>query len=126
MNNNQTIEFSFKKVYTCKTVCYTIDANFTMKQFINYIKSKAYNDFNIDNSYKIEIVEAGQIEDELAPALESCETTVREKYEEKIKYTSFYIRPQLDIEIPEININNHNNIYNNIYNNSIPSTPRPK
>ena len=123
MNNNQTIEFSFKKVYTCKTVCYNIDANFTMKQFINYIKSKAYNDFNIDNSYKIEIVEAGQIEDELAPVLESCETTVREKFAEKSKYTSFYIRPQLDIEIPEININNNNN---NIYNGSIPSTPRPK
>lgn len=120
MNNNQTIEFSFKKVYTCKTVCYNIDANFTMKQFINYIKSKAYNDFNIDNTYKIEIVEAGQFGDELAPALESCETTVREKFAEKNEYTSFYIRPKLDIEIPEININN------NIRNNSIPSTPRPK
>jgi hypothetical protein len=92
-----------------------------MKQFINYIKSKAYNDFNIDDTYKIEIVEAGQFEDELAPALESCETTVREKFAEKSKYTSFYIRPHLDIEISEINNNN-----NNIYNGSIPSTPRPK
>lgn len=119
MNNNQTIEFSFKKVYTCKTVCYNIDANFTMKQFINYIKSKAYNDFNIDNNYKIEIVEAGQIDDELAPYLEPCETTVREKFAEKIKYTSFYIRPKLNIEIPDID-------NNNIRNNSIPSTPRPK
>jgi hypothetical protein len=121
MNNSQTITMSFKKVYTCKTVCYNIDANLTMKQFIGYIKSKAYNDFNIDNNYNIEIVEAGQIEDELAPPVEPCETTISEKYGEKIKYTSFYIRPKLDIEIPEININNKN-----IYNNSIPSTPRPK
>ena len=44
----------------------------------------------------------------------------KDSIEEKIKYTSFYIRPTLDIEIPEININN------NIYNDSIPSTPRPK
>jgi len=119
MNNNQTIEFSFKKVYTCKTVCYTIDANFTMKQFINYIKSKAYNDFNIDNNYTIEIVEAGQFQDELAAPIESCETTISEKYGEKIKYTSFYIRPKLGIEIPDIN-------NQNIYNNHIPTTPRPK
>jgi hypothetical protein len=125
MNNNQTIELSFKKVYTCKTVYYTIDVNFTMKQFINFIKSKAYNDFNINNNYKIEIVESGQFDNingsdaELAPALESCETTLREKYGEKIKYVSFYIRQKLDIEIPEINSNN-------IHNYNIPSTPRSK
>jgi len=119
MNNSQTITMSFKKVYTCKTVCYDIDVNFTMKQFIGYIKSKAYNDFNIDNNYNIEIVEAGQFADELAQPVKSCETTISEKYGEKIKHTSFYIRPKLDIEIPDINIQN-------IYNNHIPSTPRPK
>jgi hypothetical protein len=124
MNNTQTIELSFKKVYTCKTVCYIIDVNFTMKQFINYIKSKAYNDFNIDKNYKIDIVEAGQFDNingsdaELAPTLEPCEIMLREKYGEKLKHTSFYIRPKLDIEVPEINANN---IYNNV-----PSTPRPK
>jgi hypothetical protein len=119
MNNSQTITISFKKVYTCKTICYDIDEIFTIKQFIGYIKSKAYNDFNIDNNYNIEIVEAGQFEDELAPPVEPCETTISEKYGEKIKYTSFYIRPKLDIEIPDIN-------NQNIYNNHIPSTPRPK
>ena len=119
MNNSQTITMSFKKVYTCKTVCYNIDVNFTIKQFIGYIKSKAYNDFNIDNNYNIEIVEAGQFQDELAPPVEPCETTISEKYGEKIKYTSFYIRPKLDIEIPEIN-------NQNIYNTHIPATPRPK
>jgi hypothetical protein len=125
MSNNQIIELTFKKVYTNKSVCYNIDANFTMKEFINYIKSKAYNDFNINDNYKIEIVEAGQFNNingsdaELAPEIESCETTLREKYGEKYKYVSFYIRPKLNIQIPEINSNN-------IYNNNIPATPRAK
>ena len=119
MNNTETITISFKKVYTCKTVCYDIDVNFTIKQFIGYIKSKAYNDFNIDKNYNIEIVEAGQFEDELAPHVESCETIIREKYGENLKHTSFYLRPKLEIEIPDIN-------NENIYNNHIPATPRPK
>jgi len=111
MSDFQTIEIYFKQVYTCKTQTYTININYTMRQFYEFITTKAYSvDFGINqNSYKIEIVEAGQFDNvnghnaELSPALnQNEEVTLREKYGDNLKHKAFYIRPKLFITIPDI------------------------
>lgn len=111
MSDFQTIELYFKQVYTCKTQTYTININYTIRQFYEFITTKAYSvDFGINqNSYKIEIVEAGQFDNvnghnaELSPALnQNEEVTLREKYGDNLKHKAFYIRPKLFITIPDI------------------------
>jgi len=114
MNNfeTETVDIYFKQIYTCKTQTYSINRDYTLVQLYDFITAKAYSDdFRIDNnSYKIEIVEAGQFNNingrdaELAPALDpNAEITLREKYGDRIERTVFYIRPKLFINIPEIN-----------------------
>ena len=106
----ETIKLYFKQVYTCKTKEYRVNYNYTLAQLYDYITPKAFSDdFGIDqNSYKIEIVEAGQFDNvngrdaELAPALNpNSDTTLREKYGDNIKHKAFYIRPKLFITIPD-------------------------
>ena len=110
MTNFETVELYFKRVYTCKTHTYTINRDYTIVQLYEFITIKAYSDdFSIDsNSYKIEIVEAGQFNNvngrdaELAPALnETSNITLREKYGDNIKHKAFYIRRKLFITIPD-------------------------
>ena len=110
MNNFETVNLYFKRVYTCKTQTYDINSNYTIAQLYNFITVKAYSDdFGIDrNSYKIEIVEAGQFNNvngrdaELAPALDpTAGITLRDKYGDNLKNKAFYIRPKLFITIPE-------------------------
>ena len=106
----ESIEIYFKQVYTCKTQTYTININYTIAQFYEFITTRAYSDdFGINrNSYKIEIVEAGQFDNvngrdaELAPALnQNEEISLRDKYGDNIKHKAFYIRPKLFITIPD-------------------------
>lgn len=125
MNNFETVDLYFKRVYTCKTQTYTINIDYTIEKLYEFITAKAYSDdFGINqNSYKIEIVEAGQFDNvnghnaELAPALNQNERiTLREKYGDNLKNKAFYIRPKLFITIPD-NPTNENGI-------TIPLTPR--
>ena len=125
-----THSFYFKTVYTCQTINYDIDLDMSITEFINYIKRKIRVDFDIDNNYAIEIVEAGQFNNEnghdaeLAPALEYSVTTIREKFN-NYKQTAFYIRPvmrrRLSLEHPNM-INNTENNENN--QNTTPTAPR--
>lgn len=119
--------FYFKTVYTCQTINYDIDLNMSITEFINYVKGKIRVDFDIDNNYSIEIVEAGQFNNEngrdaeLAPALEYSVTTIREKFN-NYNQTAFYIRPvmrrRLSLEHPNLINNNENN------QNNTPTAPR--
>ena len=91
--------FYFKMVDTSQTIYYDIELNTTIVCFILNIKHKVRENFNIDNNYAIDIVEAGQFDNingrdaELAPALEpSNNITIRQKYEHNYKNTAFYIR----------------------------------
>ena len=97
----------FKQAYSCKTKTYRVCIDYTIAQLYDFIILKAYgNDFNINSSYKIEIVEAGQFNNvngrdaELAPALDPNATTLRDKYGENISNKAFYIRPKLFLNIP--------------------------
>jgi hypothetical protein len=102
----------------------------SITEFINYVKGKIRVDFDIDNNYAIEIVEAGQFNNEngrdaeLAPALEYSVTTIREKFN-NYKQIAFYIRPvmrrRLSLERPNM-INNTENNENN--QNTTPTAPR--
>jgi len=91
----------------------------SITEFINYVKGKIRVDFDIDNNYSIEIVEAGQFNNEngrdaeLAPALEYSNTSIREKFN-NYKQTAFYIRPvmrrRLSLERPNTeNVNENEN-----------------
>ena len=97
--------FYFKMVDTSQTIYYDIELNSTIASFILNIKNKIRENFNIDNNYAIDIVEAGQFNNingrdaELAPALEPSNLTLLQKYENNYKQTSFYIRNRIEIQI---------------------------
>ena len=124
-----THSFYFKTVYTCQTINYDIDLNMSITEFINYVKGKIRVDFDIDNNYSIEIVEAGQFNNEngrdaeLAPALEYSNISIREKFN-NYKQTAFYIRPvmrrRLSLERPNTENVNENENENDDY----PRAPR--
>ena len=110
MSDFESIELYFKRVYTCKSNIYSVNVDYTLAQLYEFITAKAFSDdFGINsNSYKIEIVEAGQFDNvngrdaELAPALDpNSDTTLRQKYGDNIKHKAFYIRPKLFITIPD-------------------------
>ena len=90
--------FYFKTIDTSQTIYYDIELNSTIASFILNVKNKVRENFNIDNNYAIDIVEAGQFNNingpdaELAPALEPSNLTLLQKYENNYKQTSFYIR----------------------------------
>lgn len=115
-----THSFYFKTIYTCQTINYDIDLNMSITDFINYVKNKIRVDFDIDNNYSIEIVEAGQFNNvngrdaELAPALEYSHTLIREKFY-NYKQTAFYIRPvmrrRLSLERPNTENEDENDDY---------------
>ena len=115
-----THSFYFKTVYTCQTINYDIDLDMSISNFINYVKDKIRVDFDIDNNYDIEIVNAGNPDNinghdaELAPALEPSDTTIREKFN-NYKQIAFYIRKiirPLRINIPDYVENDNDNVPN--------------
>ena len=115
-----THSFYFKTVYTCQTINYDIDLDMSIANFINYVKDKIRVDFDIDNNYDIEIVNAGNPDNinghdaELAPALEPSDTTIREKFN-NYKQIAFYIRKiirPLRINIPDYVDNDNDNVPN--------------
>jgi hypothetical protein len=87
--------FYFKLAFTCQTKYYYVNTNISVNKFINNMKNRIINDFDIGNEYDIEIVEVGNPNNingrlaELAPAIEPSELTLREIYG---KNMSFYIR----------------------------------
>ena len=115
-----THSFYFKTVYTCQTINYDIDLDMSIANFINYVKDKIRVDFDIDNNYDIEIVNAGNPDNitghdaELAPALEPSDTSIRENFN-NYKQIAFYIRKinrPLRINIPDYVDNDNDNVPN--------------
>jgi hypothetical protein len=93
----ETAPFYFKIAYTEQQATIYVPTNISIANFIEYVKFKAHNTFNIDRNLNIEIVEAGQGTHELraedAPALQlDFETTIREKYNGCYETAAFYIR----------------------------------
>ena len=101
--SSAVIEIYVKLAYTCRSIKYIIEFNSTVTQMIDHIKSRVRADLDIDRRFQLEIVEAGQFNNqngrnsELAPALEPSDITLREKYN-NIPYTvAFYVRLRDDV-----------------------------
>ena len=87
----------FKLAGTSQTKIYDIPTNLSIANFIEHVRHNAYNDFIIDRTLSIEIVEAGQeipnVRGEDVPALmPEYNLTVREKYNNRYNQIAFYIR----------------------------------
>ena len=83
-------DFCFTQTYTSKVKKYMVDPSSTITQFICGIKSKAYEDFDVDrHDTLMYIVETGQITGELASELQDSDITVGEKYPNN---STFYLR----------------------------------
>jgi hypothetical protein len=96
--SNTYYQFYFKLAYTCETKNYSVKSDITVKKFIDKIKKKARNDFNIRYNEDVELVETGHydningIDAEKATALEPSNFTLSEKYGNLSQLPSFYIR----------------------------------
>ena len=90
--NDDNYKFCFKLVFTTKVKYYFVNSNISVKNFIDDIKNKVRVDFEINDNEDIEIIESGQMNDELASALLSSDLPIKQLYGDKHKITSFYIR----------------------------------
>jgi hypothetical protein len=95
--NIETVSFYFKLVHTGEHIELNVPTHLCMANFIEFVKCKIYNIFNINHNSNIELVEAGQniegLRAEEAPALIADKNiTVRRKYNGVYTNVAFYIR----------------------------------
>jgi hypothetical protein len=108
MTSSSIISIYFKVARTTQFTNYDINLNWTTEQFINIVREKVINDFDLENA---EFVDTAQeliigIAAEDAPALRPTNRTIRDYYGVHIYHLAFYIRPiplivALDIEPEE-------------------------
>ena len=89
----------FKLVYTCKTINYTINSNITISEFIDYVKNRIREDFQLNIYEDIEIIQSGQFPNvngnqaEMAPALQPSDYRLCDLYNiNSFDIKTFYIR----------------------------------
>lgn len=87
----------FKVVLTNKTIYYTVNFNWTLKEFLDNITPKIYSDFPEYSNNSIEIVDnifnLNSREDKRNAIISFDEKTIKEIYMNHLKYLTFYIRP---------------------------------
>lgn len=108
MTTSQFMPIYFKVARTTDSAMYYIDLNWTTGQFINIMREKVINDFDLENA---EFVDTAQeliigIAAEDAPPLRPTNRTIRDYYGIRINHLAFYIRPiplivAMDIELEE-------------------------
>jgi len=108
MTSSSIISIYFKVARTTQCTNYDINLNWTTEEFINIMREKVINDFNLEN---VEFVDTAQelimgIAAEDAPALRPTNRTIRDYYGVHIYHLAFYIRPiplivAMDIEPEE-------------------------
>ena len=108
MTSSSIISIYFKVARTTQCTNYDINLNWTTEQFINIVREKVINDFDLENA---EFVDTAQeliigIAAEDAPALRPTNRTIRDYYGVHIYHLAFYIRPiqlivAMDIEPEE-------------------------
>jgi hypothetical protein len=97
INNGEVVSFYFKVAHTGENAVFEVPTNLCIANFIEFIKVKAREEFNIHPNSTIEIVEAcqnnGTARAEDAPALlETDKKTIKEKYNGVYLKIAFYIR----------------------------------
>jgi len=104
MNNQNGIStISFKHTTNFNVKNYEIPHDLSISQFLNLVKGRARNDFQVPTHASVEIVECGNYlgRAEDGPALLPSEFTFAEKYGDSISYLAFYIRVSLQSIIQE-------------------------
>jgi hypothetical protein len=96
-NSDDFISIYFKVAHTGERAHFNVPTNICMKNFIEFAKYQAFETFNIDRNLNIEIVEAGQgnenLRSEDAPAVEgNTNINFRQKYNGSYNNLAFYIR----------------------------------
>jgi hypothetical protein len=95
MTSSSIISIYFKVARTTQCTNYDINLNWTTEEFINIMREKVINDFNLEN---VEFVDTAQelimgIAAEDAHALSPTNRTIRDYYGIRIYHLAFYIRP---------------------------------
>lgn len=90
--NQSEVKLCVKLAYTCLVKYYIVSPDMCIKDFIETVKDDAYSYFKLAEE-DIEIVEAGQKEDEFALALYPDTATLSDKYKNINYKVAFYIRP---------------------------------
>lgn len=96
----KNVDIQFKLAYSTSTFKLQVDIEQTITNFILFAKDNAKNILNINESDEIEIVQAGNYNNEngrdpeLAPALNNSDYTLYEYFQDDIYYgrIAFYIR----------------------------------
>ena len=93
----ETATFYFKIAHTGEKILIEIPLDICITNFVEYVKYKAFDVFNINRNQRIEIVECGQGNQEIraedAPAIQlDFNTTIRQKYNGNYTDKAFYIR----------------------------------
>lgn len=90
--------FDFKLVNGAYSKSYIIDVSWTMEFFLANIKEQIKEDFHLDQTKPISIIESGQYfntngrDPELAHELTECTLTLREYFNKRLSSTAFYVR----------------------------------
>jgi hypothetical protein len=96
--NMEIIDLYVKRVFTTTTKTYLINANGSLKVIMSQILQNAHEIFGYESGDLLELVEGGQLSEgmhsEDAPAIEldSPGETFKQRFENKYKCTTFYIR----------------------------------
>lgn len=86
----------FKKVFGTDTVRLIISPGWSYLQFTDNIYTILSREFDIPKEH-LELVEAGQPENENAPALEPFDGTMASKWGDRLQFVAFYVRQKEDI-----------------------------
>jgi hypothetical protein len=89
--------YYIKHAYTENTITPKYPLSITVSEFISRVQATSLELLNLNgNYYNIEVVECGQeipnVKPEDAPRMIHENITMYEKYGEKLKYMSFYVR----------------------------------
>jgi hypothetical protein len=89
--------YYIKHAYTENTITPKYPLSITVSEFISRVQATSLELLNLNgNYYNIEVVECGQeipnVKPEDAPCMIHENITMYEKYGEKLKYMSFYVR----------------------------------
>jgi Zinc finger, C3HC4 type (RING finger) len=95
MTTSQIVSIYFKVIRTIMSATYEVDINWTTEKFINIMREKVINDFNLEN---VEFVDTENnlprgVAAEDGPAIQRENIKLIDKYGNRIYQIAFYIRP---------------------------------
>lgn len=85
----------FKKVFGEDTVRLIVSPGWSYEQFVDNIYTLLSREFDIPKD-RLELVEAGQPENENAAALEPFEATMAAKWGDRLRFVVFYVREKVE------------------------------